>query len=143
VIRVATLFACGFLVFLIVRHSLVPPDFGVYGFYRAGALDAARDRPVMYAGREACADCHGDVVDVLKGGRHAMAGCESCHGPLAKHAAGEIDPKLKILNPRTLCITCHVKMEGKYAAFPQVDPVEHMGEPACTECHLPHRPKIQ
>jgi hypothetical protein len=142
-IRVGTLFAGGFLVFAIVRHVLVPPDFGVYGFYRAGALDDARDRPVVYAGRETCVVCHSEAVESQKGGRHADVGCESCHGPLAKHAAGEFDPKPKILNPRTLCLTCHVKMEGKYAAFPQVDPVEHAGDAACTACHKPHRPKIQ
>jgi len=143
VIRAATLFAFGFLTFIIVRHVLVPPDFGVYGFYRAGALDEARAKPVVFGGRDTCAVCHGEVVDSQKTSRHAIVGCEACHGPLAKHAAGEFEPKPKVLNPRQLCLTCHVKMEGKYAAFPQVDPVEHAGETACTTCHQPHHLRIQ
>jgi len=143
VIRVVALFAFGFLAFLIVRHVLVPADFGVYGFYRAGALDDARAHPVRYAGRETCAVCHDAVVESQKDSRHAQVGCESCHGALAAHAGGEFDPKPKVLNPRLLCLTCHVKMDGKYAAFPQVDPVEHAGDAACTACHQPHRPKIQ
>jgi hypothetical protein len=143
VIRVVTLFACGFLVFLIVRHMLVPPDFGVYGFYRAGALDDARAKPLLYAGRETCAVCHADVADSQKGSRHANVGCEACHGALAKHAGGEFDPKPRVLNPRSLCLTCHVKMAGKYETFPQVDPEQHFGDIACTSCHKPHAPRIQ
>ena len=142
-IRVAALFAFGLLAFLVLRHIFVPPDFGVYGFYRAGALDDARARPVSYAGRETCAVCHGDVIESQKDSRHAQLGCEGCHGPLAKHAGGEFDPKPKTLDPRGLCLTCHVKMAGKYASFPQIDPVEHAGDADCTVCHQPHHPKIQ
>jgi hypothetical protein len=143
VIRVAAVFAIGFLAFVVVRHSLVPPDFGVYGFYRAGALDDARAHPIVYAGRETCAVCHGEVAAKQKSGRHAEVGCEACHGALARHAGGEFTPKPRVLNPRLLCVSCHTKMEGKYASFPQVDPVEHAGDAACTACHQPHAPRIQ
>ena len=37
---------------------LVPSDFGVYGFYRAGALNDVKARPIAYAGRAACEECH-------------------------------------------------------------------------------------
>jgi hypothetical protein len=140
--RAGALLAFGFLGFLIARHFLVPADFGVYGFYRAGALDDARARPVSFAGRETCAVCHGEVVESQKGSRHANVGCEACHGPLAKHASGDLDPKPKIAAPDTLCLTCHVKMAGKYAAFPQIDPAAHYGE-TCTACHQPHHPAIK
>ena len=143
VIRVGAVFAFGFLVFVIVRQILVPPDFGLYGFYRAGALDDVRARPVSFAGHETCAVCHSDVVDSQKDSRHAKVNCEACHGPLAKHAGGEFDPKPKTLNPRTLCLTCHVKMDGKYAGFPQIDPEEHFGDVACTSCHQPHHPGLK
>jgi len=142
VIRVAALFVFGFLAFVIARRVFVPADFGVYGFYRAGALDDARARPVSYAGRDTCAVCHGEVVESQKGSRHANLGCEACHGPLAKHAGGEFDPKPTILKPDALCLTCHVKMAGKYATFPQIDPGGHYGE-TCTVCHQPHHPAIK
>ena len=143
VLRVVALFGAGFIAFVILRHFLVPPGFGVYGFYRAGALDDARARPISYAGRDTCAVCHGEVVESQLASKHARVGCESCHGPLAKHAAGEFDPKPKALDPRLLCLTCHTKLAGKPDGFPQVDAAEHAGDAECTACHQPHRPKIQ
>jgi hypothetical protein len=143
VIRVAGLFAFGFVAFLIVRHLLVPADFGVYGFYRAGALDDVRARPLAYAGKETCAICHAPVVLSQKDSKHAVLSCEGCHGPLAKHAGGEFDPKPGALDPRLLCLTCHTKMAGKYDGFPQIDPAEHGGDIPCTTCHQPHHPKIK
>ena len=141
-IRVAVVFGLGFLAFVIIRHSLVPTDFGVYGFYRAGALDAARALPISFAGRDVCEVCHVAVVESQKESRHTRVSCESCHGPLAKHASGEFNPKPKTLHPRELCLSCHVKMAGKYDGFPQVDPADHGGDFACTACHQPHQPKI-
>ncbi|TAK13231.1 MAG: hypothetical protein EPO35_10540, partial [Acidobacteria bacterium] len=55
VVRMAGLFAMGFALFLFVRWIMVPADFGVYGFYRAGALKDNAARPMSYAGRESCA----------------------------------------------------------------------------------------
>jgi len=143
VIRVGGLFAFGFIAFLVIRHILVPPDFGVYGFYRAGALDDARAKPITYAGRETCSVCHGEVIESQKDSRHAPLSCEGCHGPLAKHADGEFTPKPAPPDPRKLCISCHTKMPGKYEGFPQVDPAEHAGELDCTSCHKPHAPGIK
>jgi hypothetical protein len=142
VIRVGALFVLGLTAFAVTRHLLVPADFGRYGFYRAGALDDARAKPVSYAGRETCAVCHEQVVVSQKDSRHAKLGCEACHGPLAKHAGGDFDPKPVIARPDALCLICHVKMDGKYAAFPQIDPAAHYGE-ACTTCHQPHHPAIK
>jgi Cytochrome c7 and related cytochrome c len=142
VVRVGALFALGIAAFLVIRHFLVPADFGVYGFYRAGALDDARAHPVHYAGRETCAVCHVPVIESQKNSKHAPIGCESCHGPLAKHAAGEFDPKPKASDPRLLCLSCHTKMEGKYDRFPQIDPADHGGDVACATCHQPHQPRI-
>jgi hypothetical protein len=142
VYRVAAVFAFGFLTFLVVRHLLVPADFGVYGFYRAGALDDARARPISYAGQDRCASCHWPVFEARTQARHATIPCESCHGPLAGHA---VDPSVKpaTLDPRPLCLNCHTKMEGKWPGFPQVDPAEHNDGIPCSVCHQPHSPKIR
>jgi len=142
-LRVAALFAAGFAVFLVVRQVLVPADFGVYGFYRAGALDDIRARPVAYAGHEVCAVCHSAVTESQVGSRHANLHCEACHGPMAKHAAGDFSVKPAVLNPRTLCLTCHTQMAGRSPdVVPQIDPADHGGDIACTTCHQPHHPKV-
>ena len=143
VIRVVALFAGGFAVFVVVRWVLVPADFGVYGFYRAGALADNQARPVRYAGQTLCLDCHADVGETRKGSRHATINCEACHGPMARHASGNFDIKPQALNPRLLCLQCHTKGAGKPASFPQIVLADHGGDGPCTDCHKPHRPKIE
>ena len=46
VFRVGALLFGGLLVFVIFRWSFVPADFGVYGFYRAGALHDNQALPI-------------------------------------------------------------------------------------------------
>src|SRR6266496_309716 len=102
VLRVALVFASGFAAFLVARHMLIPKDFGVYGYYRAGALNDIKAKPIAYAGRAACEDCHAGTYDppdtdsktpvvltaddLLKDNKHTRLSCEACHGPLAVHA---------------------------------------------------------
>lgn len=143
VYRVAGLFLFGFLAFVIVRRGLVPPDFGEYGFYRGGALVEARALPVRYGGQAACLDCHSEPDEVRKGSGHEKVKCEACHGPLATHAGGDDTAKPRALNPRLLCLQCHTTLKGKPATFPQVLPADHGGDGPCTECHKPHRPKVE
>lgn len=143
VFRVAALFALGFGLFIVVRSFLVPDDFGVHGFFRAGALDDNRAHPLVYAGRAACVECHAEVVEARKGSRHERIGCESCHGPLAAHAAGETDEKPGRPDSRVTCIRCHATKAGKPAGFPQVHVAEHAAEGPCTACHQPHRPAVE
>ena len=142
VVRVLGLFAAGFTVFLIVRYFLIPADFGVYGFYRAGALDDVKAQAPLHAGEAVCLDCHPDVGELRKAARHAKVRCESCHGPLAKHASGDVDAKPPALNPRLLCLRCHTSQPGLPEGFPRIVPADHMGDGPCTACHTPHQPKI-
>ena len=139
-LRVAGLFAAGVAVFLVMRGLLVPADFGRFGHYRAGALADNASRPVSYAGKTACLDCHSDVADAQKGSRHANVRCEACHGPLARHAE---NPDVQPVKPAAehLCLTCHRETAGRPARFPQIDPDEHAGGVACTSCHRPHHPE--
>jgi hypothetical protein len=142
VLRVAGLFLAGFLLFVIVRARLVPDDFGVYGFYRAGALADVQARPIVYAGEGDCLVCHSEVDDVRKVSRHKIIKCEACHGPLWKHVQ-DPDVKPATLDPRGLCLTCHTKAAGKYVGFPQVVIAAHEPNRPCTDCHAPHRPKVE
>jgi hypothetical protein len=139
-VRVAGLFVGGLLLFLLLRAALVPADFGVYGHYRAGALADSRALPLVHAGRAACAACHAERVSELGKGKHRGVGCESCHGPLARHAADAKVHKAERPDGRGLCLTCHRVNVARPVSFPQVDPREHAAEGACTDCHGPHDP---
>jgi transcription elongation factor Elf1 len=141
-IRLALVFAVGLGVFAGVRGLLVPSSFGQYGHYRGDSLREIAARAPLYAGRDACADCHQDIVDLKKTGKHANIGCEACHGPLAKHAndPGALTPKKP--DTAVLCAICHEANAAKPKNFPQVNAKEHSGGMACGECHQAHRPKI-
>ena len=58
VFRVAAVLSVALVAFLIARSALIPSDFGVFGYYRAGALDDIKALPIVHAGRTACLECH-------------------------------------------------------------------------------------
>jgi predicted CXXCH cytochrome family protein len=139
-VRLAALFLGGVLVFAVARAQFVPEGFGTLGHYRAGAVDEARETPIRYAGQQACARCH-SVRMAGASDRHAPIACESCHGPLAAHAADPVSLKPVRPDGRQLCIRCHAKNTGKPARQPTVDIADHAGDERCTSCHEPHNPK--
>jgi hypothetical protein len=141
-LRVAGLFLAGVLAFLVLQAFLVPKDFGVYGHYRAGALEENRVRELAFAGRAACVECHSDVPDAMKGGRHAAVRCEACHGPLAAHAADPVEKKAARPDSKVLCAHCHAANVARPAQFPQVEVAEHASGEACTTCHAAHHPAM-
>src|ERR1019366_3481698 len=61
--RFAGLFVLAFIIFLVVRHYVVPPSFGQYGHYRGAAIGEIAQRPVKFAGHQTCETCHTDVLD--------------------------------------------------------------------------------
>lgn len=142
-VRMAALFGVGIVAFLVLQAVLVPEGFGVYGHYRAGALEENRAHPAAFAGRAACVECHSDVADAAKGGRHEGVRCEACHGPLASHAAEPTEKKPVKPDPGALCARCHAANVARPARFPQVEPAEHAGKEACTGCHKPHHPTVE
>ena len=142
-VRMAVLFAAGIVVFLILQAVFVPKGFGTYGHYRAGAIDENRVRPVTYAGRTACVECHSDVPETAKGGGHAFIRCEACHGPLAAHAGDPGEHQAVRPDSKVLCARCHAPNVARPARFPQVDAAEHAGDEACTGCHTAHNPRQQ
>lgn len=141
-IRMAALFVVGIGVFVVARAVMVPDGFGDYGHFRAGALGDNRARPLGFAGRAACADCHDDVVEARKGSKHAGVGCEACHGALADHAADPEQVKPQRPDAKTICLVCHLTNVAKPDAFPQVDPKEHGDGEPCGSCHQPHHPEV-
>jgi hypothetical protein len=141
-LRLAAVFAAVLTLFAVIRHQVVPSDFGRYGHYRASSLEQNRAHPVAHAGREACEMCHTDQVEVLKKGRHGQVNCEACHGPLAKHAEDPAAVKPVRPDSRTLCAGCHEANLAKPEGFPQVVSKEHSGGEECKTCHVAHNPKF-
>jgi Cytochrome c554 and c-prime len=140
--RMAGLFVVGILTFLVLRWWMVPPSFGRYGHYRAAALAELDSRPLHYAGRAACVDCHADVVAARKGSLHERIGCEACHGPLLAHVEAGGDKKPALPDSRVLCPRCHAATPWRPKRFPQVVVAEHAPEGPCITCHNAHAPKI-
>ncbi len=140
--RMAGLFVAGIVLFLVVRALFVPANFGEYGFFRPGALADNRDKPLVYAGRGACAECHDEVVKLKGAGPHARIGCETCHGALAAHADDPTTGKPTLPDPRLTCLTCHERNVGKPAWFKVIVVEDHAPSGSCTDCHVPHSPAL-
>jgi transcription elongation factor Elf1 len=138
--RLAGVFLALLIVFLAARAMLIPKGFGMYGHYRGGALEEIRQRPIAYAGRAACLDCHDEIAALKQTSKHAGLGCEACHGPLQSHVA---DPSTVVPDKpdaKTLCLVCHSENLAKPKDFPQIDPKEHADTADCLKCHNPHAP---
>ena len=141
-IRPALVLLAGLGVFLVIRAAVIPPQFGLYGHYRPGALNSVRALPIAYASEEPCLACHDDQAKAHAAGKHAGVHCEACHGPLAKHAEDPTANIPKLPDVADLCHRCHEKDSAKPKAFPQVVTAEHSGGVLCNTCHQPHNPHI-
>lgn len=141
-LRLAALFAVGIAAFVVLRWLLVPEDYGLLGPYRAGAVAQNVARPISYAGEVACVSCHTDVEAARAPNAHADVSCESCHGPLAGHAADPSAPASRP-DPRAACAVCHVPDVAKPPAFKTVNFADHAGDEPCTACHAAHAPRIE
>lgn len=118
------------------RHFLTPPSFGQYGFYRGAALSEATARPLVYAGKKSCAECHAEVAEKLAGFGHKTLSCEGCHGPGWAHEQELVDiPK----PDASFCIRCHEASPSRPKTHKQVVLKDHYSG-SCIECHLPHAP---
>jgi hypothetical protein len=138
--RFAGLFVLAFLIFLVVRHYVVPKSFGQYGHYRGASIGEIAAGPVKFAGHEACEACHSDEAAKKSSGKHAHVNCEACHGALASHANDPSTGKPVLPDTAVLCAQCHKASAAKPKGFPQVDPASHYPGPPCGSCHQPHNP---
>jgi hypothetical protein len=140
--------AGGALVALLAVASIalvvaVPWIYGEYGFHpEANARTWAALTP-RYADAVLCARCHEAQYAPWQNERHAGGTCESCHGPLAEHAAtSPLEApagSLGIAKPgEDLCVVCHEKSPAKPEAFAQVDLAEHYTGSTCLGCHDSH-----
>jgi hypothetical protein len=170
VLRMGAVLGVGFVIFLVARWALIPSDFGVFGYYRAGALNDIMALPIAHAGRTACMECHegaydppepeGEApgkklavktpLDPVKDNKHSKLNCEACHGPFQKHVDDQ-DKEVPKVASDGLCLGCHRTLVGRPKSQPQVVPAEHKKNAdkkpgnkndGCIGCHKPHWPKI-
>ena len=142
-VRLAVVVALVLAVFLLARAHFMPKSFGEYGHYRGDALAEQSSKPISFAGHQTCEECHGDVLEVKKAGKHAGVNCEACHGALAKHAEDPASVVPQLPDTAVLCARCHEENLAKPKTFPQVASVEHSGGAVCKTCHQPHSPLLQ
>ena len=138
--RLAIVFAVAIAALIGARSFLVPASFGEFGHYRAAAVDSIAARPVQYAGRQECEECHDDVAAQRLAGNHRGVACEVCHGPGATHVAAPADVQLPAPRDRAFCPRCHAFNPSRPTGFPQIEPVEHNPLKPCITCHDPHAP---
>lgn len=121
------------------RYFLTPASFGERGWYRANALaDIATPKPV-YAGKQACDECHSDQLKDLAKLEHKVLSCEVCHGAGQAHAGNpDANPMVKLGYSR--CVRCHEASPSKPAWMKQIDSKKHFTGEKCIDCHKPHQP---
>jgi len=140
VLRLGILFVIAIGVLVVARGRFVPKSFGELGHYRADAVGIAAERPIRYAGAEACGDCHTDVAEAKGKSYHRGVSCEVCHGPAAAHAEDPGAAQPVIPHSRGDCVHCHGYLPSRPTGFPQVIEASHNPMQPCMDCHNPHDP---
>jgi predicted CXXCH cytochrome family protein len=150
VLRPLWLVLAAIALLLVIRHFMVPDDFGVHGksftynFHRLGNVDDWKNFKAKYQGREYCRECHEDNIEEIKGSRHRIIQCENCHGPAIDHP--DNPEKLTIDPSRDLCLRCHAALaypDNPRARIKSIDPAKHNADSACIVCHNPHNPELE
>lgn len=136
---------------LLLRHFMVPDDFGVhgrnftYGFHRFSNIAEWREVPVKYRGMTDCMECHEEKASEAIASRHRDIQCENCHGPALTHP--DTPAALPIDRSRELCLRCHAQLQfpatSQRGRLKGVEPAAHYPEALCSECHNPHKPDLE
>jgi hypothetical protein len=123
----------------VARYFLTPPSFGEYGWYRGAALAELATRDRVYAGKQACEECHADEYQKLLKHEHKGLACESCHGPGEAHGK---DPRKDNIEKSNfaVCLRCHEANPSRPKWHKQIVIKNHYTGSKCTECHVPHSP---
>ena len=123
--------------YLIARAFLTPASFGDLGWYRSQALVELRSRAPVYAGKQACDECHSDQLQKLAKFEHKTLSCEACHGVSREHAD---NPDVLPAKPAdNFCLRCHEANPSRPKWFKQIVAQDHYPG-KCVECHKPHQP---
>lgn len=135
-----------------VKAQLVPESFGIYGAYRAEAIDEEAHRTVRHGTSASCFGCHPYEATSHLEGDHKTISCEFCHGTYADHVAkgkktGTL-PVKKGTEITTLCLRCHnteIKARSTIV-IKTVGMPDHLSNQnvkvthICNQCHYVHAP---
>jgi len=129
-----------------------PKSFGVYGHYRADAVQEEADRDIRHKTNTPCLPCHTYEAGLHLNGLHKTISCEFCHGPMADHVTdgiktGEL-PVRKGEEIRVLCLRCHNKAihARPEDVIKTVVMPDHLRDQkvrethTCNQCHHVHAP---
>jgi len=135
------LLAVGIVVaYSVARFFLTPASFGEYGWYRGAALAELATRQRVYAGKQACEECHSDQYQKVVQHEHKSLSCEACHGPGEAHVENPDNPDVKMaVLHYSLCLRCHEANPSRPKWHKQIVSKNHYPG-KCTDCHLPHSP---
>ncbi|OGW82151.1 MAG: hypothetical protein A3G33_10505 [Omnitrophica bacterium RIFCSPLOWO2_12_FULL_44_17] len=142
VISLGILFLIAIGGFVIARKFFIPHSFGLYGHYRADAVEEIKKQEIVYAGAKACYDCHDDIYDLKAQSYHKDVACEVCHGPAASHVENPDGVLPPIPNDRKGCAICHDYSPPRPTGFPQIIEARHNPGKVCKSCHNPHNPTL-
>jgi hypothetical protein len=139
----AAALVAGLAVVLLVLGAAFSAFYREYGFHPEENARSWAALTPSYADSALCQRCHQPEYAPWVASRHRTVVCESCHGPLAAHAA-ETSPDAPIGSvvlakvPEAICVACHGKATGRPVAFPQVALAQHYPGASCLWCHNPH-----
>jgi hypothetical protein len=124
---------------LLVLGAAASSLYAQYGFHPEANARAWANRSPAYADPNTCAGCHAVEQAALRASSHVSISCESCHGPAAAHAAASPAASVHVFRPAGgMCATCHERVVGRPASFPQLDPGTHYDLVPCLRCHAAH-----
>jgi hypothetical protein len=139
----AVVLLVGFTAATVVGTSVAVGLYDVYGYHPEKNAASWASLPPVYANTSSCAACHSAQYAPWALAKHSTVSCETCHGPLAEHAADPeaVKPDSLIAASSAssnLCARCHAEILGRPAAFAQQDLSTHYRPWACDRCHDPH-----
>jgi hypothetical protein len=157
IIRAMLLLVVAAVLFVCVRHFMIPESFGAYGHYRYDSVAEFTAYSPVHGTTGICADCHDEQGESLSDGKHSSVACETCHAPLSTHVATDVETggmkkkdkggDMVVRRSYELCAWCHQRLEARPKEFPQVvirdhvsEKGEEMAEGVCLECHDVHNP---
>jgi len=134
------------------RKVLIPESFGIYGHYRADAIQEEANRTIRHWTNTSCFSCHPYEGNIHLSGNHKTISCEFCHGPYADHVGdgkkiGTL-PVKKGEDIKVLCLRCHnraIQARPKQIIQTVTMPA-HLEDQkvklthTCNQCHHVHAP---
>ena len=151
VLRPLFVVIAGVALLLVVRHFIVPKDFGVeeggnftYNYHRLSSTDDWKNFKAKYRGREYCQECHEENVESILDSPHEIIEYENCHGPAIDHP--DNPEALAIDTSRALCLRCHTYLPStpsQRSDLPGIDSQDHNPGENCVDCHNPHNPDLE